>query len=306
MYQYKNIMVALDLSYMDEQVIKYTSFISNLIQPENIYFINIQKDLEVPDEIKVEFENLGKPRDESVKRKMIESVKSNFDNHEGFKIDYKVAEGEEIHEMLHWTKVKNIDLLVVGRKDVSNGSGHIAQVLTRKVMNSVLMVPEKLNTNLKEILVPIDFSEYSDMAFDKAVEIARNQEGVKIYLLYIYHLPAGYYTTGKSEEEFSEIMKKNAMKQFSKYVAEKDVDDIVYEITYQHDDSHHEHLLINKQAKKTTADLIIIGAKGRTPATSIFLGSIAEKLTKTESNVPLLIVKSKEKSFDILELIKSI
>ena len=64
--------------------------------------------------------------------------------------------------------------------------------------------------------------------------------------------------------------------------------------------------LANETAHQENADVILIGARGRTAATAIFLGSVTEKLLTLDSDIPLLIVKDKKKTFDFLELLKKI
>lgn len=51
--------------------------------------------------------------------------------------------------------------------------------------------------------------------------------------------------------------------------------------------------MIVKKAHQQKADIIIMGARRRTIATAILLGSIAEKLIQLNENIPLMLIKRK-------------
>ena len=91
-------------------------------------------------------------------------------------------------------------------------SGTLSTKLARKLPCSILFVPEGANPWYKKILVPIDFSENSKDAMDVAVAFGVANAMKEISCLHIYSVPNGYYKTGKSFEEFAEIMKGNAEK----------------------------------------------------------------------------------------------
>ncbi len=300
-------MVGLDLSLMDKTLIEYTAFLSYYFRPEKIYFINVQPDLDIPDELREEFPGFDQPRDELIKVEMKEKVASFFPDHKDFDIEYEVIEGSARKEMLHWSHVKNIDLLIAGRKKDLKGSGMIPQQLARKVSCSVLFVPEKAKMSIRNILVPIDFSEYCSMALEEAHEIAKIDKEVKIHLQHAFEVPMGYSKTGKTEEEFAEIMKRHASKRMKKFLEETGKNADSYQLIYSFNQEHQSAAdLINKAAHDMSADLIIIGARGRTALTALFLGSTAEKLITRDSDIPLLVVKHKAKTFSFWEMLESI
>ena len=60
------------------------------------------------------------------------------------------------------------------------------------------------------------------------------------------------------------------------------------------------------KAKEIGADGIIIGAKGRTAATALFIGSMAERLIQYNDSIPLLVTRPKGKNAGILDYILEI
>lgn len=307
MYNFKRIMVGLDLTLMDKTLIEYTAFLSYYFRPEKIYFINVQPDLDIPDELRTAYPEFDQPKDELIKEELKEKVRTFFGDYQDFDIDCEVFEGSPRKEMLHWAHVKNIDLLIAGRKKELQGSGMMPRQLARKISCSVLLVPEKVKMTLRDILVPVDFSDYCNMALEEAKEISKIDDAVKIHLQHAYDIPMGYSKTGKSEEEFAEIMEKHAQNRMEKFLNKggHSQERMVKIFSYNHEELSPADV-INKVAHESGIDLIIIGARGRTALTALFLGSVAEKLITKDSDIPLLLVKHKAKTFSFWEMLESI
>ena len=133
----------------------------------------------------------------------------------------------------------------------------------------------------KTILVPTDFSEYSDFAFEQAVDIAR-QHKAKIFLFHVnaavqkcavdYCLDdATVKTVEQQSMESADAMMK---RQIDTVVKTKDVDivsDIVSGVPY-------EEILKEQEAKNI--DLIVIASHGRTGLVGHLMGSVTEKVAR--------------------------
>ena len=64
----KRVLVALDLTEMDEVLMRYIARISNDIDLEKVYFFNVMKSMELPDKIIKKYPDLVAPMDESTKK----------------------------------------------------------------------------------------------------------------------------------------------------------------------------------------------------------------------------------------------
>jgi len=168
------------------------------------------------------------------------------------------------------------------------------------------MVPQKANLQLQNSYLPIDFSEHSEMAMEAAVDLLKKEDERTIYCHHVYFLPSGFYTTGKSEAEFSAIMRHHAEERMKGLLARFNKGRIPVKTFYERSNPSHAAKAINRKAHHLNADLRIIGARGRTRTAALLLGSTTEHLIRMDSDIPILIVKSKEKVFDFFELIKTI
>ena len=129
--------------------------------------------------------------------------------------------------------------------------------------------------NLKKILAPIDFSEYSMEALRGAMELAKDLDGE----LHIVHVVAPHFALldkmreqaretlmlEETEEELARIRKDdcgNSAKVFTQAMVGPPVPKLV------------------EYAKQQQIDLILLATHGRTGIEHLMIGSVAEKLVR--------------------------
>jgi universal stress protein A len=146
---------------------------------------------------------------------------------------------------------------------------------------------------VKKILVPTDFSKFSDSALKQAVEMAK-QYKAKIYLFHVIHVvqqcTEGYCfddaTVENIEQQSTQSSLDMMQKQIRRVVKSSDVDilsDVRKGTPYQ-------EILKEQQDKKI--DLIVIATHGRTGLIGYLLGSVAEKVTR-HATCPVFLVRGK-------------
>lgn len=302
MYQLNRLMVALDLSEMDEILIKYTAFIANLIKAEQVYFIHVQKFLDIPEELKEKlYGNSSQPIDELLQGKMEKEVGKHFKNHKDFSTEFIIVEGTQLTQLLHWSHIKKIDLFVTGHKKRSQGSGILPHRLARRAACSVLFVPESAKLQCEKIFVGLDFSNNSRFALDKAIGIAL-LTGASIYCHHIYSVPSGFHTSGKSFDEYAAIMEEHAQKRYNKFISETEVPDGVdISPVFSVDKGGKAPLVFTQKARAIKTDLILVSSKGRSSLAALILGSFTERVIESDHETPILVVKDKKKNMGALE-----
>lgn len=304
----KNILVCLDHTTMNESVLKYTSFIVNDSQVEKVNFINAVKNLDIPSEVMKEFPDLKKNALKERKDKIIKDVERWFVVNRKVKISYTIKSGREAKTILDVAEKDHTDLIIIGRKSKTESEGGIlAPRLARRAGCSLLIVPEDTVPKINKMLLPIDFSVYSKLAVQRAVEIANSiNNHVEIVAQNVYTVPTGYHYSGKSYEDFAEIMKKHAQDDYKKFMAGIDTKDTVIKPMFNLDINDNLISDIVDMAGVIHPDCIVIGAKGRTAASALFLGSFAEKLIHAEMPYPLLIIRPKGQKEGFIDYLKEI
>lgn len=298
MKSFEKVMIGLDLSQMDVILVQKLLLIRDLIGLKKLYVIHISKDLALPEEIRTKFPDLVAPVDETIKSE-IKNLMQELDPQGLLDYEMIVEEGNPLPTFLRWAKIKDVDLIVAGRKTNLRGSGSLSKSLAQKAPCSVLFLTERhALSHIKRVLVPLDFSEHSKLIFDFAERICKDLDS-EIVGLHIYEVPHGYYKTGKTYEEFAEIMLGHAENDFKKFV--KKYLEKSFECHFILDDERHAGELIIDSAKEHGTDLIIMGSKGRTASASILLGSVAEKLVQANNEIPMLILKKKGENMGFFE-----
>ena len=117
---------------------------------------------------------------------------------------FDVLVGDPTKQIISWSKLKNIDLIIMGKKLQRNGGGTTARNIVNLVHCSALFMPENANIKTKKILMPVDYSKASDLAFLKGLELSRLLNA-PLTCLHAYQMPSGYHKTGISYEEFAVI-----------------------------------------------------------------------------------------------------
>lgn len=298
MYRYKRLLVGLSLNNQDGTSIQYAAMISRLAKSERVVFAHVASSLDIPEDLRKEYPELVRPVDEFAKDEMQKLVHDHWDGHPGAQLEFEVDEGSPLIELLRRAKQKEIDLLIMRKRREPLESGSLFEKIARKAPCSVLFIPEGAAPTFKNILVPVDFSENSVDAMDVAVAFASAAGIGEIHCLHVYYVPIGYYKTGKSFEQFAEIMKGHAISHYEDFIKkidlkgcyvtpffklEKDAAKAIEEVTREHE-----------------VDLLIMGAKGRRAGAGVLLDSVTEHEIRT-TTIPIVAVKKKGEGMGLLE-----
>lgn len=297
MKRYKKILVALNLTKMDKPVIQFASIIGNMANSEDIHFMYVNQGLNIPKKILKQYPQL-KPLKEFSENSMKDSAVDEYENQSGERMHFEALEGNPSKELLSQIASKDIDLVVLGRKLNSQGTRMLPLKITHKAPCSVLIVPEKSTPSIKNIMVPIDFSKNSAKAMGVAIAIALTTPEAKINCLHVYGLPIGYSKTGKSDTEFAEIMKANAIKSYQKFIKKINLNGVKVTIDYILNDKA--ATAISTEAEKNNIDMIVVGARGLSEGAGVLLGSVTEKLILT-TKIPIMAVKKKGEGIKFLK-----
>ncbi len=144
----------------------------------------------------------------------------------------------------------------------------------------------------KNILVPTDFSKYSDKALKEAVDIA-NQYGSKIYLLHVVDQQIqqcavdyclNYEVVQGLKKESLKTSKENLKKEAAKIAKDKNI-----KIAFDVKAGIPAETILNEQKAKKI-DLIVISSHGKTGLIKQFMGSVADKVVKG-AKCPVVVVK---------------
>ncbi len=141
---------------------------------------------------------------------------------------------------------------------------------------------------MTNIILPIDFSETTDILTDAAVKFAKESAG-KIFLIHVAPSDLGFAIGDMGFQYFPEIEKMEIREEL------KQLDELEKSISAQGVPC--EHLLkqgnaadiILEYAQEKNAEYIVMGSHGRSGIYDVFVGSLTKELTK-KSPIPVLVI----------------
>jgi universal stress protein A len=144
----------------------------------------------------------------------------------------------------------------------------------------------------KNILVPTDFSKYSDMALKTAIDIASRYDS-KIYLLHVIDQQVQECVIDYClSYEVVQMLKKESLKT-SKENLKKEADAIAkgknIKVAFDVKTGNPAEVILSEQKTKKI-DLIVIASHGKTGILKQLMGSVADKVVKG-AKCPVTVVK---------------
>ncbi len=201
--------------------------------------------------------------------------------------------GTPFIELLRRVRDNSADLLVLGSNgssDPSKGAGVLATKCVRKAATKVLLVRADHVEPYKNVVACIDFSETSHRVIEQAIRVAQQDEAT-LHLLHVVSAPwegASYVPQPSAEDQRSHSDAltdriKLALEPFENEMHALKVETNIVENARESDG-------IIKFAGDTSADLVVVGTRGRTGMRAILLGTVAERIVR-ESPCSVLAVK---------------
>lgn len=302
MHEYQKVLACLDASEFDELIAQYIATIAKSLNIKQLYFLHVTRSLELPEEILKKYPNLVAPIDESIKKTISYSIQKYFDQEIPHSFD--ILEGNITEQILKWSKIKDVDLLVTGIKSGFKSSDIMPRKIAKLANCSLFFIPKEFRP-IVTIVVPVDFSASCAVALQSAIDMASTLKA-RIICQHVYQVPSGYHTTGKSFHEFDHIMSQNAKDEYEIFMEQIDTRNVEVNAEFTLDDNRFPADKIYEFAKAVNADLIFMGSRGRTKAASFILGSIAEKVLSYNKTIPMIIHKEKNEHMDIIDAIMNI
>lgn len=231
---------------------------------------------------------------------LLTNAKNSFPLVDQIQFEFLAFSREPLKEILKGSINLDIDLIICEYGSENLKREEIIKI-TKNSYCSVLVLPENSSsTELKNLLVPVDFSEYSKKALEFALEVSSKRK-IHLVLNHVFFVPSTYHATGKSYEESAIIEKQMAKKECQKFLKELNAEDSNISYSYVLDDDKDPTDKIYKDALDNNADLIIFGSKGKTNSAEFLTGSIAFSILLYNKQVPMLIIKNKKANYDLAE-----
>jgi nucleotide-binding universal stress UspA family protein len=265
--------IALSLTTPDEGLLKYASMLAQLFEWRDIHFAHVA----VADEAAAWDAQPWQGR-----------LRQEVDRHFGklaphCRAQFHAAQGARLDQLLQLSSIHSRDVVVMGHRRARSGRRSLARRMAMISPASVWLVPEGASPQIKNIVVPTDFSQHSADALGVAVQIAEAAGIQEIRAVHIFFDPS----TIRYDEHVAQVVG-NEEAAFEKFLADVDARGVRVEPVIQ--EGTHPAQDILRAAKRFNTDLIVMNTRGRSNAASVLLGSVTSD-TMAATHVPLLAVK---------------
>lgn len=282
----KNILIALDLTEIDDILIKYAYFLKQQRLFESVHFVHNLKVSDIDDVLQ---ELLGDKDIKAIISKNLQNKINKVFGNEAFNLRILEEENTE-HSLMEYSRLEGIHTACLGIKHEDDGTGAMAQKFIRIFKGNVMLVPASPSFSWKKALLPTDFST----PFPKVVQTVDNIKAIipplDIQILRSFSIPSFFFPFIDDKKAIDQAEKHilNQYKELSKKLRLEDKG-LSFTARYQGDNSISE--VINKEAKSYDADVIIMAAKGSSKISSIFIGSTLNEMVNITPQQTLYIIK---------------
>jgi nucleotide-binding universal stress UspA family protein len=150
-----------------------------------------------------------------------------------------------------------------------------------------------MSISIKRILCPIDFSEFSKHAFDRAVAIAQTHNAT-VEVLHVVPVPSGmavvpFGPEGPGGFALHEVDREHLVQEMKRLLAGRQPR--IVAVGFHVIEAPAVDRAILAQADSLAVDLIVLGTHGRSGFDRLLLGSVTEKILR-RAKVPVLTVPS--------------
>ncbi|MBT8319410.1 MAG: universal stress protein [Gramella sp.] len=278
------ILVALDLTSTDTDLIKYASFLSEKLKPKKVYFVHNIKKYEISDLFQEQLKNLD--LETLISDELDEKVANYFKAETASEV--LISEDPYTESLINYVVHKyQIDLVVVGNKSNNEGAGIVSDKLLRLLKCDIVSVPRNVKESMDDIWIGTDFSKQSAKVFQLASNLA-NFTAANITAVNIFNVPV-QFTPYLDQEEMIPKIEKHTREKFDKFLKKHKITDCEVKVFRGREASVAEKLTL--EAEKAGADLLVVADKGGNVFSSLLVGSVTDELFDRKLNIPLWIAK---------------
>lgn len=277
------VLVGLDLTEMDHELVRYTGLLRQWLPVASVTFLHSIKVAELPPDLRA-------PEKLRQIAARIEARIRDQASAAGAPAQYDVLVAmEEFSELafMNIVKKQQVNLVLLGNKQTLEGSGGLNQKLARMLPAAVLLVPEQAKSIPSRIVQAIDFSRYTAAVVRWGQFVSSGSQAPALLPVCVHRMSYHAFPVFSDEEieaAFTAEAAEKARKWKSQFPSSPPL-----EMVPSRNRSVASTLLVF--ARDRRADMIILGVKGSTSLTNLFMGSVANELLQRENVPALLLVK---------------
>lgn len=289
----RKILVCLDLTNIDHALIRYASFLSQALDIYKITFLHAIQAYDLPDTGKF-FPDLQTSLSKTIEEEINSVVSHHFKKKIKTEVITKIEDEDISDVIIRFIEKEHIDLTLVGQKYGEDREGHYGKQIAGQSASDVMFIPEDTDFAINKIICAVDFSKASEKAFKRALDLAK-ATSAELICYYIYDTTKSYFP-GTTLKTFT-TLEKQFHKKYRKYLQRFDLQPGTIPCRSQiGEELNNQAYACYNAAVKEGAELLIVGAKGKTNVVTSLLGNIAENLRRMDKETVVMIIKNAKRN----------
>jgi nucleotide-binding universal stress UspA family protein len=288
---FKKILVPVDFSEFSDKAVEYAMFLAEKYCADITLLhaiVLFEEDFDEEEQLQL-YEKIIEKKENDRTKQMESHCK--VGKNRGIGIDSVLLRGFSVPDsILDYISDKDFDLVVLGTHGRTGLGkwilGSVAEKIVRLSPIQVLTIHKDFDKmNIKKILVPVDFSEYSKIPVDRGIAIAR-EFNAKLEFLHVVEMESHpeFYTISfepilKANPDLKQHIIKNMIK-----ITGISKDKSAYAVT-----EGKVYKEIKKYAENNQIDLIVMATLGKSELEHFLVGSNSERVVRIAS-CPVLTV----------------
>ena len=289
----QNVSVAVDLSSTDDKVLRYTQFLADKLNIKKLNLIHVIPSILSPGNADWEMHEIlgsGFNLKEKIKDQLL--TKTAFLFPKEIYTEVEIVEGNPYREMIIAAENLDSNLVIVGRKEKSEGSGITAHRIARNFSSNILFVPTEAPLKITKISVPLDYSENSARALDMALDLSKKIKNCSVRCVHIVNTaPSNYYLDLKTRNQLDTQFLQSAKNAWEIFVGKNELKKDNVPIDFVQNFNESSSQILSDYFKDQKSDLVVMGAKGHTAFENFLYGSVTEAFVDKFNDCPVLIVR---------------
>ncbi|MFD0976852.1 universal stress protein [Salinimicrobium gaetbulicola] len=285
MKKIKNILVALDLSEIDETLIKYASFIADRLKAENVYFVHNIKKYEISELFSEHLKDVN--LDEIIGEELNEKVEEHFKANANWEV--LISEDPYSESLIKYIADKYaINLAIVGNKKHEKGTGVVSSKLLRLLRCDILTVPRNAKVQIETIWAGTDFSHDSRKVFRVTKDLQEGHD-TQLKMVHVYSVPV-QFSPYVSADSMAPKVEKHVGEKFDKFLKKLNYSEPIEPLSFLGRESGAARKILNN-IDPSKVDLLVVSDKGGNTFSPFAVGSVTEELFNANLEIPLWVVK---------------
>ena len=219
---FNRILLGLDMSPLDSKLVSYLALLNQKSSPAKSFMVHVSYAQQLP--VVVGGRYTRELPDKALMKTLIQRYEEAMTSEVGevidpveFNAEFTVLEGTITQQMLQFSAENQVDLTLLGKKRVHQGSGVAASRYLRHTNSSVLFVPEASTGKLDHLMIGTDLSPYNEFAIRRAITIANSLlHPPKITLLHVYDVPTDQaFKISRTAGQYAQIIRKENAEEWS-------------------------------------------------------------------------------------------